>query len=149
MLLIAVQAWGLQSLHPSFSKAVVLHDIDEEYTGDVAYQAKRDHPDLKTASDFAGEQWRLHRGLEMPEMTKEDWVCLKLCDLAEMVQFSMEGALCGHADMLDVAVHLKERCQSMAFSQLTEPKRQQFLNWLRKNWEVFQMKVQHTPDLSW
>lgn len=60
------------------------HDSGELWAGDIPYGTKRFIPGLKSCMDHAEEIGRTKLAIHLPEITKEESVRIKICDLLEM-----------------------------------------------------------------
>lgn len=59
------------------------HDSGELWAGDVPFRGKRT-VELKRAMDWSEKQGRDMLGINLPELTKEEKIQVKICDLLEM-----------------------------------------------------------------
>lgn len=61
------------------------HDSGELWAGDIPFRGKRT-VELKRAMDHSEEMGREKLGIHLPELTKEELIQVKICDLLEMYE---------------------------------------------------------------
>lgn len=91
---------------PHVSVAITTHDMGELATGDLPFPVKKDNAHVATAmAELEGKS--LHRtfgasmgGKEcldvLEDLTEQDKVRVKICDILEMIEYGMEERLMGN-----------------------------------------------------
>jgi 5'-deoxynucleotidase YfbR-like HD superfamily hydrolase len=82
--------------------ATLLHDIAEQWTGDIPATAKWDSPELKEAADNLekrklGENW-----LEQPQLTDEEALILKWADMLELCYRCLDEINLGNRNAYEI-----------------------------------------------
>ncbi len=80
-------------------KYMLLHDIAEEYTGDIPSDVKRQNPDLKSVLDDIEAKWEKHNIPDMPELEPEDKDIAKCADLIELGMYCLDELYMGNKNM--------------------------------------------------
>jgi len=67
-----------------------MHDIPEQYTGDVPAPFKWDHPDIKSGLAEGEQAYMAKHDIPYPELTLAEAKLLKVADMVDLVLSSME-----------------------------------------------------------
>ena len=65
------------------------HDTEELIVGDPPFPLKKNNPDLKAIYDRLGASAMKGFGIQLPELTDNEKVQVKICDLIEMMEFGL------------------------------------------------------------
>lgn len=79
-----IEVWGLP--RAEVLEYCLKHDMGELAAGDTPYGAKRRTPGLADAVNEAEEWGHEQLGIKLPELTKEEFIKFKICDLLEMYE---------------------------------------------------------------
>jgi len=63
---------------------ILHHDSGELWAGDMPFSAKGHVPGLRDCMNHSEEMGRANLGIHLPELTKEEFIQFKICDLLEM-----------------------------------------------------------------
>lgn len=86
---------------------IVYHDLGELSAGDTPFPAKRIVPGLREAAERA-ELWGLElQGLTLPELTDQERVRFKFCDLMEMWEFARVEHQLGNNYALPIQLNIE------------------------------------------
>ena len=74
---------------PNVTVRIVHHDSAELLTGDPPFPIKRDHPELKRIYDALEHKFEETSGILYGDVSREDALRIKVCDLIEMWEFGL------------------------------------------------------------
>lgn len=113
------------------------HDHGEFTAGDTPYSAKELAPGLREGINFAEEIGRNRLGVTLPEISQEEFLKFKVCDLLEMfetgvVEWRMGNRYCGVVvvDCANAALNFADRLDTGSQNQ---PNYLHVTNWIHAN----------------
>lgn len=109
-----VELWGMPRAEVLYY--ALCHDHGEFTAGDTPYSAKELAPGLREGINFAEEIGRNRLDITLPEISQEEFLKFKVCDLLEMfetgvVEWNMGNRYCGVVvvDCATAACNLAEK----------------------------------------
>lgn len=106
MLVIYTELYGMP--RAEVYQNIIYHDVTEIITGDMPFMAKRYYPDLayilKTREFDAEDKLKIN----FPEITKEEKLQIKVCDLLEMLFFAVDDVKMGCQFSTDIVHNIVE-----------------------------------------
>ena len=82
---------------------IIKHDLGEVQTGDPPYPVKARNPVLKGEMDRLEDEALASMNIQMPDLTSEEHVRFKFCDLLDCAEHGTDEFLMGNKFMLPVA----------------------------------------------
>lgn len=95
-----------------------LHDAEELVTGDNPFPMSSQFPSLRAAKDEMEKVARQRLNLPDLEISDEDKVRVKICDLLEMMTFGMQEREMGNLLATPIVERTRTAALTMAFSSL-------------------------------
>ncbi len=102
---IYTEVFGLMA--PDVSYYILHHDSGELNSGDVAHHVKAALPELKAMMDRAETMGLEMIGIVLPELSRQEALRVKACDLLEMAEYAVEEQLGGNARMQPVTANIE------------------------------------------
>lgn len=96
-------------------RAIRLHDVGELGTGDIPFPVKAENLDLKDIIDrLEQRQMDKLKLAQLPTLHEITWLRIKICDLIEMMQFSMVERLMGNMYAIPVILRSRAAVKKLA-----------------------------------
>lgn len=111
------QIWG--PLPPDVTTYFIWHDAGEVYVGDNPFPVKQNDPILKEKLDGMETHALTQMGVTLPELSPEDKVRAKICDLIDMHEFGANEEQLGnkyaHPIVVDTLVTVDKLLTKLPF----------------------------------
>lgn len=124
------ELWGLPRAEVLYY--CINHDRGEQYSGDVPFGAKTRVDGLGEAVNHAEKLGLEKQGVELPELTRNEWTKFKVCDLMEMLEFCHVEHMMGN-NLADVPFKdLLEKIREHAYQLCETAKVDTYVNTIRR-----------------
>lgn len=119
---------------PEVTVYVIHHDSPEVYTGDPPFPIKRDNPDVKAGYDRMEREFEERHGLSGGELSPDDRIRVKVCDLIDMWEFGMVEMAMGNTLAENIVLRTSENVERLS-QGLSERERDKVRNYLHSTRE--------------